>query len=269
MPAQDINRHPQCVPHGCFRCAGEDSWIVVAAADANMWHGLALLIGGPDWAENASLKSPAACRCIENAIETEIAAWALTRDANEAMSELQAPRSQPALRGCQLACSKIGHLESRAFLQEVERGFVGLHPQPSMPIREGARPYLIRTAAPTLGHHNREILSGLLGLSDCEIAQLVTEGITGTKMLCEEEPAKARSVSSDCKVDPTAPSTAEPLAVGPPGQGLIAGQGAVEPLPERTTQHRSTARVDLVCLSSHVLRTTRISRSANLRFPGK
>ncbi|WP_442869016.1 CoA transferase [Bradyrhizobium sp. CCBAU 21359] len=90
-------------PARLLRCAGEDSWIVVAAADANMWHSLALLICEPDWAENASLKSPAACRCIGDAIETEIAAWALTRDANEAMSELQVSR---AMENCALSVTR-------------------------------------------------------------------------------------------------------------------------------------------------------------------
>lgn len=202
-PIRYGNRHPQFVPHGCFRCAGEDSWIVVAAADSDMWHRLALLIGRPDWAEDASLKSTEARRGIEDAIETQIAAWALTRDADEAMSELQSAKVAAGVARLPIDLLKDRHLRSRAFLQEVERPFIGLHPQPSMPIRDGARPFAIRTAAPTLGQHNGEILSGLLGLSKGEIAQLVREGIIGTKMLSEGELAKAKSVSSDSEVDAT------------------------------------------------------------------
>lgn len=192
-PIRYGNRHPQFVPHGCFRCADEDSWIVVAAADADMWQRLALLIGRPDWAENASLRSAEARRGIEDVIETEIAAWALTREADEAMCELQAGRVAAGVARLPIDLLEDRHLRSRAFLQVVERAFIGLHPQPSMPIREGARPYAVRTAAPTLGQHNREILSGLLGLSDGEIEHLVREGIIGTKMLCEEELAKAKT----------------------------------------------------------------------------
>ncbi|TWA98916.1 hypothetical protein FBZ96_105595 [Bradyrhizobium stylosanthis] len=70
-------------------------------------------------------------------------------------------------------------------LHRIWGAFIGLHPQPSMPIRDGAGPFAVRTAAPALGEHNGEVLSGLLGLSCAEIAQLASEGIIGTSMLSE------------------------------------------------------------------------------------
>ncbi|MGY3361740.1 crotonobetainyl-CoA:carnitine CoA-transferase CaiB-like acyl-CoA transferase [Bradyrhizobium sp. GM0.4] len=176
-------RHPQLVPHGCFRCAGEDNWIVIAATDADMWQRLAILIGRPDWASDASLESAEARRGIEDLIESGIAAWTRTRDADQAMSELQGARVAAGVARLPIDLLKDRHLGSRAFLQEVERAFIGLHPQPSMPIREGAAPYAIRTAAPTLGQHTREVLTELLGLSDGEIAQLASENIIGTAMI--------------------------------------------------------------------------------------
>ncbi|WP_249791486.1 CaiB/BaiF CoA-transferase family protein [Bradyrhizobium sp. SRL28] len=195
-PPRYGNRHPQFVPHGCFRCAGEDNWIMVAATDADMWQRLATLIGRPDWATDASLKSAEGRRGVEDVIEKGIESWTLTRDADQAMSELQAVKVAAGVARLPIDLLKDRHLRSRAFLQEVERAFIGWHPQPSMPIREGTRPYAIRTAAPTLGQHNREILSGLLGLSDAGIAQLAREGIIGTKMLSEAELAKTRKTSS-------------------------------------------------------------------------
>ncbi|MER8467625.1 CoA transferase [Mesorhizobium sp. M1396] len=186
-PPKYGNRHPQFVPHGCFRCAGEDNWIVIAATDEEMWQRLAVLIGRPEWATDASLKSDEARRAFEDVIEEGIAAWARNREADEAMSELQAAKVAAGVARLPKDLLADRHLASRAFLQEVERAFVGPHPQPSMPIREGQGPYAIRAAAPTLGQHNRDILSGLLGLSDGEIAQLVKEGIIGMVMLSDGE----------------------------------------------------------------------------------
>lgn len=191
-PRRYGNRHPEFVPHGCFRCAGEDNWIIVTATDGDMWQRLALLIGRPDWAMDASLNSAEARRGIEEVIERGVEAWTRTRDADQAMSELQAAGVAAGVARLPIDLLNDRHLRSRAFLQEVERPFVGWHPQPSMPIREGARPYAIRTAAPTLGQHNREILSGVLGLSGAEIARLEREGIIGTVMLSEEELAKKK-----------------------------------------------------------------------------
>lgn len=189
-PTRYGNRHPQFVPHGCFRCAGEDSWIIVAATDEGMWQRLANLLRRPDWAADETLKSSEARRRVEDIIETGIAAWTLTRSADEAMSELQAARVAAGVARLPIDLLQDQHLGSRAFLQEIDRAFIGLHPQPSIPIREGAKPNPIRTAAPTLGQHNKEILSELLRLSDTEIAQLAREGIIGTAMLSEEELAR-------------------------------------------------------------------------------
>lgn len=189
-PTRYGNRHPQFVPHGCFRCAGEDNWIIVAATDEQMWQRLAVTIGRPDWAADGSLKSAEARRGIEDLIETGIEAWTLARGADEAMSELQAASVAAGVARLPIDLLKNQHLKSRAFFQEINRAFIGLHLQPSMPIRESTEPYAVRTAAPTLGQHNREILSGLLKLSDGEIAQLVRDGIIGTAMLSEEGLAK-------------------------------------------------------------------------------
>lgn len=196
-PPRYGNRHPQFVPHGCFRCAGEDNWIMVAATDADMWQRLAIVIGRPDWAADPSLNSEEARRGIEDVLERGIEAWTLIRDADQAMSELQAAGVAAGVARLPIDLLKDRHLRSRTFLQEVERAFIGRHPQPSLPIREGTEPYPIRAAAPTLGQHNREVLSGFLGLSGAEMAQLVREGIIGTTMLPEGEFPTTKKVSAD------------------------------------------------------------------------
>lgn len=194
-PIKYGNRHPQFVPHGCFRCAGEDNWIVVAATDQDMWQRLAILIGQPDWAMDASLRSAEARRDMEELIERGIEAWTIIRDADQAMSELQAARIAAGVARLPIDLLSDQHLRSRGYLQQIERAFIGSHPQPSMPIWEGEEPYAIRSAAPTLGQHNREVLSGLLGLSDPEIADLARRGIIGTIVLSEGELTKTRTVS--------------------------------------------------------------------------
>ncbi|PJG50030.1 CoA transferase [Bradyrhizobium forestalis] len=186
-PPKYVNRHPQFVPHGCFRCAGEDKWIIVAVSDDDMWERLATLVGRTDWAMDPSLRTAAARRAIEDEIERAIEAWTVNRDEDDAMAELQAARVASGVARLPIDLLKDPHLRSRGFLQELERPFIGVHPQPSMPIRDKAKPYRVRTAAPTLGQHNREILSELLGLSDDEITQLAKDRIIGTTMLSEAE----------------------------------------------------------------------------------
>ncbi|MDA9405332.1 CoA transferase [Bradyrhizobium sp. CCBAU 45384] len=191
-PKRYGNRHPQFVPHGCFRCAGDDNWIVLAATDERMWQRLASLIGRRDWSADESLKDTEARREIEDVIESCIEAWTLTRHPDQAMSELQAARIAAGVARLPIDLLNDPHLRSRAFLQDVERAFIGRHPQASLPIREGRSPSAIHVPAPTLGEHNREILSKLLNLSDAEIAELARQGIIGSAMLSEEKLAKEK-----------------------------------------------------------------------------
>jgi crotonobetainyl-CoA:carnitine CoA-transferase CaiB-like acyl-CoA transferase len=186
-PVKYGNRHPDFVPHGCFRCAGEDNWIVVAVSDDAMWPKLATLLGRVDWAGGESLKTAAERRKIESEIEVAISNWTLARAPDEAMNALQAAGIASGVARLPIELLQDAQLRARGFIQEIDRAFIGKHPQPSVPFRENEKPFAIRNAPPTLGEHNREILSGLLGLSEAELDQLVRDGIIGTEMLMEEQ----------------------------------------------------------------------------------
>ncbi|MBR1196771.1 CoA transferase [Bradyrhizobium sp. AUGA SZCCT0240] len=192
-PVRYGNRHPDFVPHGCFPCAGVDNWILVAVSSDAMWPRLAKLLGRADWATDAWLKRAVGRRAIEREIEAAITAWTSTRDPEEAMNALQAAGIASGVARLPIELLQDPQLHARGFIQEVDRAFIGKHPQPSMPFREGAKPFPIRTAPPTLGEHNQEILGALLGLSDAEIDQLVRDGIIGTEMLMEEQLVKKRA----------------------------------------------------------------------------
>src|SRR3954466_2193807 len=89
-PVRYGNRHPDFVPHGCFRCAGEDGWIVVAVSDDAIWPKLARLIGREEWVSDPSLNTAVGRRKIESEIEAAITQWTAARVPDEAMVALQA-----------------------------------------------------------------------------------------------------------------------------------------------------------------------------------
>jgi crotonobetainyl-CoA:carnitine CoA-transferase CaiB-like acyl-CoA transferase len=191
-PVKYGNRHPDFVPHGVFPCAGEDNWIVVAASSDAMWTKLCKVLGRADWAGDPALATAAGRRRIENEIEAVVTQWTSVRGADDAMTELQAAGVAAGVARLPVEMLKDAQLHARGFIQEVDRAFIGRHPQPSVPFREGDRPFPIRTAPPTLGEHNRDILGGLLGLSDAELEQLARDGIIGTEMLMEEQLVKEK-----------------------------------------------------------------------------
>jgi len=73
------------------------------------------------------------------------------------------------------------HLTARGYWQWLERAVVGNQPNPSAPFRLGEEPLPVRSPAPTLGQHNREVLGGILGLDDGQLAALEAAGVIGTR----------------------------------------------------------------------------------------
>ena len=181
------NRHPDHVPHGVFRCAGDDNWLAIAVSDDGMWRRLCGVIGRDDWSADPKLRLADERRSREAEIEAAISEWVSLRSADEAMTKLQRARVAAGVVRLPYDLLADQQLHDTGFIQQADRPFMGKHPQPSVPFREAAAPYPIRHGAPTLGEHNEDILCGLLGLSEAELKGLVADGIVGTEMLTEAQ----------------------------------------------------------------------------------
>ena len=79
------NRHPVHVPHGCFRCDGDDQWIAIAVTNDTAWQAVSGLLQRPDLADLTVSQR----RAREAELEAMLAAWTLPRDADETMALLQ------------------------------------------------------------------------------------------------------------------------------------------------------------------------------------
>ena len=71
-------------------------------------------------------------------------------------------------------------LSARGFFETVDRPITGQSVHVTYPFRlPGAEGPVHRRPAPTLGQHNAEVLSAVLGLTDAEIDALRATGIIG------------------------------------------------------------------------------------------
>jgi len=180
------NRHLLYSPQGVFRCAGEDQWVLVSITDDAMWQSLCKLIGREDLALDAQLATAAGRRLREAELEAAIEQWTRSQPAVQAMTRLQEAGVAAGIAQAPGDLLKDPQLQARQFWQEIDRPFVGLHYQPSVPYREKGKPYPILRAAPTLGQYNEEVLKGVLGLSDADLEKLAADKVIGTQPILPE-----------------------------------------------------------------------------------
>jgi crotonobetainyl-CoA:carnitine CoA-transferase CaiB-like acyl-CoA transferase len=170
------NRHPVHVPHGCFRCAGDDEWLAIAVTGDNVWRTFCGLLGREDLAG----LDETARREREGDLETIVAGWTRNKRADATMMALQAVGIAAGVARRPFDLLTDPHLVARGFWHQVERPFIGTHYQTSAAFREGTEPYPLRRAAPTLGQDNEAILGGRLGLDSKELERLAGLGVIGT-----------------------------------------------------------------------------------------
>jgi crotonobetainyl-CoA:carnitine CoA-transferase CaiB-like acyl-CoA transferase len=186
------NRHPVFVPHGCFPSLGEDQWITLAVRNDDEWQALCRVMHRSDLAADPALATAAGRRAEEDRIEVAVRHWTATVRPDLAMVTLQEAGIPAGVARLPMDLAGDPHLMQVGHWQPVVRPFMGPHLLPSVAYREGdgARPYDIQRLAPTLGQHNREILGGLLGLGEGEIAELTAAGVIGHVATSKNRPPR-------------------------------------------------------------------------------
>ena len=180
------NRSPLAAPQGLYECAeGEtatDKWLALSVASDEQWRALRDVLGAPVWAMDPSLESLAGRLAAHDEIDAELRKWTSGRDRDELLGQLRARdiAASPVVNGSRVLRS-TPQLQARGYFETPEHPVVGALPLPGLPFRCSEVEHWLRTPAPTLGQHNREVLGGLLGLSDDELAALESDGIIGTR----------------------------------------------------------------------------------------
>ncbi|MBT5774305.1 MAG: CoA transferase, partial [Dehalococcoidia bacterium] len=170
------NRDAGHCPHGAYPAAGEDSWIAIAVASDAQFSSLCRVLG----IEIGRFGSVVARRAAEDELDAVIAeatrGWRRT--------ELQAALQSAGVEATAVASPKAvwGDPQLR------HRGWVQMTEAPNYAPEIGPRPFpraawrmsrSEQTArpAPAFGEHTREVLSGVLGMSDEVIDALYAERV--------------------------------------------------------------------------------------------
>jgi crotonobetainyl-CoA:carnitine CoA-transferase CaiB-like acyl-CoA transferase len=171
------NRGHGATPQGLYRCLGDDEWVAVAALDGAARVALADLLG-----QGELEPDPAGWRERADDIDKLIADWAARRTVTDAVRTLRAAGVPSAPVTDSPALLQNPQLLARGFWERVDHPVVGSFLCTGMPFVFVGKPRRwIRRVTPLYGQHSDEVLAGLLGHSEHELADLRAAGATSIR----------------------------------------------------------------------------------------
>lgn len=162
------NAHPWFVPHGVYRCAGDDRWIAIAVRDDAQWAPLGPLLGLPPLAH-------AERQARRHDIDRAIAHFTASRDADGLARDLRARGVEAYPVRSALDLARDPHLAARGFVEAIDHPVLGRLRYPGPPWRIDGAETAAHEPAPCLGQHTRAILAEL-GYLGAEVTRLTEEG---------------------------------------------------------------------------------------------
>jgi crotonobetainyl-CoA:carnitine CoA-transferase CaiB-like acyl-CoA transferase len=163
------NHSDRHVPHGVYRCAGEDDWISLVVTDDAEWQKLCAVVPALSPMAGLGLRERVQRRAI---IDDALSAWLRPQAVAAAEALLLRAGVPAAALATSLDLVNSNHLKARGFWEEYGGGAL-----PSLPWKASFG--RASGAAPELGADTGVILSEVLGLSGDEIAALGNSGALG------------------------------------------------------------------------------------------
>jgi benzylsuccinate CoA-transferase BbsF subunit len=180
-PERNGNRDPHMAPHGNFRCikwpeqilgVDVDRWVSIVCADDAEWGRLANAIGRLELASDPKFKTLSARKQNEDALEALLMEWTSKRTVEEVVPLLQKANVACAAVADNRYLSQDPNLTARDYFVYKEHPEVGKMQHCGIPWRMSNTPCEVRSAAPQLGQHTDDVLTGILGYSKSDVEEL-------------------------------------------------------------------------------------------------
>ena len=172
-PHRQGNRDALAAPQGVYRCRGDDEWISISVASEAEWQGFVKAVGSPAWAASEDYGDAFRRWRKRDELDAYIEEWTIQNSAAEVTRKLQAcgVAAYPSLAPD--AMMRDAHLLARNAFPTVYNDDTGERQRAvSPPWRFSETPARIDQWTPTLGQHNLDVFSGILGLPEDEVREL-------------------------------------------------------------------------------------------------
>lgn len=161
--------HPDYRPYGTYRCAArgddDDRWIAITVTNESELASLADVAGQNGW---TSLEP--------DALDSEIASWTRTQQAEELMEQLQSAGVPAGVVQTPEDLRNDPQLEHRAHFWMLDHPTMGHRAYDGPSFRLSETPAELTKAAPLLGEDNELVYKDIVGMSDDEYVEHLVSG---------------------------------------------------------------------------------------------
>jgi crotonobetainyl-CoA:carnitine CoA-transferase CaiB-like acyl-CoA transferase len=167
------NRSPAAVPHGLYRCAGDDRWVAIATWSDEEWQALRGAIGWEGPALNGVENRTRAAKLIDDAVE----AWTVTRESQDIAVQLQGlgVEAVPVADFGDVAADPT--LMARGHFVPLDHEVLGSVFAERSGYRLDNDQGGYRRSSPFVGRDNLYVFEDVCGLSAVTVARLVDNGV--------------------------------------------------------------------------------------------
>jgi crotonobetainyl-CoA:carnitine CoA-transferase CaiB-like acyl-CoA transferase len=180
VPPPRGNRHREHAPHGIYRCAGDDNWIALACESDEQFRNLTRVLGLVRLMDDPRFTTTSARKRNEDALDAELSRAVATLSLDDCVARLRDAGVLAAPVNSAPAVMADPQIQSRDYFVAIDRAVVGTHLYPGAVARIPDTPLRADAPAPLLGEHNRQVLGGLLGMTEDEVAALERDGVIGS-----------------------------------------------------------------------------------------
>jgi crotonobetainyl-CoA:carnitine CoA-transferase CaiB-like acyl-CoA transferase len=187
VPPRLANLERGRIPSDCYPAAGDDQWVAISVGSDEDWVNLCSAMARPDLTCDPRFATIIGRMRNRSEMDELITDWTSTREKQWIMAVLQ---QWQVTAGAVLNPRELfrdPHLRQRGFWEVTNDTSAGTQEYYGRPYQSSLLHFGTHSPSPTLGQHNRFILSAILGLPENEIDSLEAEGVIGTKPILSAE----------------------------------------------------------------------------------
>lgn len=172
------NRCPYSVPHGVYRCRGDDRWCAIVISNDQDWEKLCQVMGKPELVRDPRFITLLQRKKNEDELDRIISDWTAKLTAEEVMNLLQEAdiAAGVAQTGKDLL-ENDPQLAHRHFFWELEHAEIGKHNYEAPPFRLSKTPLELNKPGACLGEDTEYVCNKILGIPNELFVELLSQGV--------------------------------------------------------------------------------------------